>query len=593
MIYINNNTVEVIIPKTNTEYIQNRIVVTNQISKYSYEYHLTDFSTDNDCYIFKRPSFNCDDYIGSYDYQIFYNDILLDNGILLVEGLQPTGTTDKIEYEYKQTVIEYTPSIEYYPIVDRVKTITENGDYNVENYDGVKVNVLGGEVTDDEVNVLLEQLNALETEKTLLEGQVLELNREVEELSNTNATLSTENATLLAEKQQLLAQVTELIKSIEAQITDLNNRISDLQNDNAILENDLSNANNTIADLQEKVNSVTTITINEEGTYVAPEGVLGYNEIIVDIQEPVKPEFVPEYFEFYSSFTGHKYDIKYVTDGTITPNLEYSKNGVDWTLWDYSWITVTTSGIKLRGINNTPISNEENYFQVRVNSTNFADVNVRGNIMSLVDGEGRTTTIPADNMFAYLFKGIKDNTYWNYNVEIRATQLKLPATTLTRGCYKYMFADTGLITPPKKLPAKVLKYGCYESMFENTEIYFSPVLMGEVLVGNEYDTGCYKRMFYSCNDLEKVYCFNTDWEVIYGESEVNCEEKHFDTLDWMVSAGSNVTNCNRTAEYSKCQFYCIEDTFCVWDSLLRSDRDGLGSKWVVCPINFNYFKLLV
>lgn len=84
---------------------------------------------------------------------------------------------------------------------------------------------------------------------------------------------------------------------------------------------------------------------------------------------------------------------------------------------------------------------------------------VYGNIMSLIYGDnfvGRSI-IFARYQFANIFSG---NTNLQY-----ASNLILPATTLTESCYKGMFSGcTSLITAPE-LPATTLVESCYESMF--------------------------------------------------------------------------------------------------------------------------------
>lgn len=143
MIYINKNTTTVLVPRTNFTDIQNRIVVTNQISNYTYEYHLDDISTDSDYYEYVKPSFDVNRYAGSYDYKIMCDDIILASGIVVVEGEGSDGdVTDKIEYQYQNKyTIQYTPSVDYYPVVERVKDIQDNGTFNVENYDKIDVDV--------------------------------------------------------------------------------------------------------------------------------------------------------------------------------------------------------------------------------------------------------------------------------------------------------------------------------------------------------------------------------------------------------------------------------------------------------------------
>ena len=291
-----------------------------------------------------------------------------------------------------------------------------------------------------------------------------------------------------------------------------------MQNDNAILENDLSNANNTLADLQDKVNSVTTITINEEGTYVAPEGILGWNEVIVNMQEPV--EELPKYL-WIKPLTGDIY-FEYTTDGTLSPNFEYSYNTTDWNVWDYSALRIKENQkLYLRGVNNRQISNYQDNLNCNCFSANGQgcdQVAIGGNLMALVDGEGTTKVIPADNMFNSLFREFYSNLVYipgsggEYGVgesDLFLNELILPATTLTTGCYQSMFLNTRVLTYPKKLPATELKPYCYSQMFYTNDwvgVNVYRELDAPTLFGKTLENRCYEQMFYGCNNIANVIC---------------------------------------------------------------------------------------
>ena len=143
MIYINKNTETVIVPRVNQTLQQNRVVVTNQITNRTYELSLADISTDKNFYEYINPVKGyVKGYEGSYNYKIMCDDIVLSSGIVVVEGDNVAeNTTDKVEYQYTQNIIQYTPEIEYIPIVERVKDINANGEFNVENFDKVYINV--------------------------------------------------------------------------------------------------------------------------------------------------------------------------------------------------------------------------------------------------------------------------------------------------------------------------------------------------------------------------------------------------------------------------------------------------------------------
>lgn len=128
------------------------------------------------------------------------------------------------------------------------------------------------------------------------------------------------------------------------------------------------------------------------------------------------------------------------------------------------------------------------------NGTNIdgtAKVKVYGNIMSLVDEEGfaNNKTLTVDNAFNTLFFG---------NVQLtNASDLKLPATTLTTNCYANMFNGCTNLTTPPELPAKILAETCYYEMFMGcSSLTTAPELPAETLASD-----CYWLMFGSCSSL--------------------------------------------------------------------------------------------
>ena len=588
MIYIENNN-KATFSKTSKTLDIDRVVLTNQVTKQEYTIHATPVEGGNGKY-FQVISLTLPR--GSYDY-IAYNDKeVIGCGILSNLDETTNGNTDYVAYRYREDIITYNPEEEVVTPNDYTIKIYRNGEYNVENYDLAIVNVFGGEGGEGCAEIV--------------EG----LQQEIDRLEDKNATLSQTNSNLNITNKQLqddiqtlegdIVVLTQENRILSQEVTNKNNTIQTLEEEKNTLQNDLSNANDTIVDLQEEIDTVTSITITKEGNYVAPEGTLGYNQITVEIveDEPVEPEFVPEYLEIYgvTPSINNIFYISYVTDGTISPNFEYSRNGEDWFIWDYSEIEVV-SRVYLRGVNNTRISDKNNYLYC-IGESSKVSVGIRGNIMTLVDGEGRTKTIPDENMFAYLFKGFGDkftDTSYPYSLVLRAKDLKLPATELTIGCYKYMFANTSLYYSyvPRVLPAKVLQYGCYEGMFENTNITIAPILLGEYLVGTENNTGCYARMFYNCKKLNRVYCFNKGWKMEIGDK--NCPNKHHDTYEWMIDAGAEASDCYK--DYNgTCYFVCRDELLCSWEGMkyinIPNDRCAFPVNWIVSPIDLTLFENL-
>lgn len=136
-----------------------------------------------------------------------------------------------------------------------------------------------------------------------------------------------------------------------------------------------------------------------------------------------------------------------------------------------------------------------NYFKVNAEGTK-----VMGNIMSLLNPTNFTTMtrLSASYCFYNLFNsssGITD-----------ASELILPATTLTNYCYNGMFTNCISLKKAPKLPATTLKTACYQNMFNHClSLKEAPELLATTLV-----TSCYARMFYECKSLEYVKCMATN-----------------------------------------------------------------------------------
>jgi cell division protein FtsB len=523
MIYVNNDTIKIILPKTNTSYQQNRIVVNNQLTNFSYEFHLTDISDSIEYYEFIRPNFDCNGYLGSYDYKIYHNDILLDNGIVVVEG---ANVVEDIEYTLNEKIYEYTPNTVFYPEVSRVKTITENGEYDVENFDKVIIEVYEGADCNEVINSLREQINALEDVKTRLEAENEILDRENEVLEEENKNLQgkidtvttftiTSNGVYTPNNNTLgwNKVIVNVPNSGEGNNEEYEELITALTNTINTLQNEINTLRNEKTELENRIDTITSINITQEGIYEAPEGVLGYNKITVSIEnpdEPVEPN-TPNYLYFKNYDGNNWFSIKYKTDGTTSPNFEYSYDGVNFTQWDYSDLFIRgTQTLYLRGVNNTRISDINNHFTGH--ATGCDKVIIGGNIMSLVDGIGETKVIPDDYMFSNLFQdffySVVDDS--SSKVDLYLSDLVLPATELTTGCYQDMFSGTDVWEMPKELPAKVLKPYCYANMFASDTLTTitnrsyvtpAPILYGETLV-----EGCYDFMFWNCSQISYIVC---------------------------------------------------------------------------------------
>ena len=139
------------------------------------------------------------------------------------------------------------------------------------------------------------------------------------------------------------------------------------------------------------------------------------------------------------------------------------------------------------------------------------DFTAYGNIMSLLypNFGSQTSLSGKNNAFTYLFSGSSITDVSN---------LSLPATTLSNGCYQGMFLNcTGLTTYPSELPATAVTPYAYTSMFEGCELIDG----GPLISATTLSSFSLYRMFYGCTNLGSVSIDATDI------SANSC------TLDWL------------------------------------------------------------
>ena len=181
--------------------------------------------------------------------------------------------------------------------------------------------------------------------------------------------------------------------------------------------------------------------------------------------------------------------------------IEYSLNGGAW-----SSITSNSSGVaiavakddvvRFKGTNASYAADKNNYSAFYASgATSAATYNIEGNIMSLVYGDnfvGQTTFDGGTYNFCSLFKTSK---------AVSAENLILPVTTLTNYCYRALFSFATGLTKAPELPALSLARGCYWYMFEECVITEAPELLAETLTAE-----CYGHMFHNCRSLNYIKC---------------------------------------------------------------------------------------
>ena len=201
--------------------------------------------------------------------------------------------------------------------------------------------------------------------------------------------------------------------------------------------------------------------------------------------------------------------------------ISYSKdNGSTWTE-----IIATSGGVEInvetgdkvliKGTNSSYAFDKSNYSGFDGGTALY---NVEGNIMSLVYGDNfvGNTAMTGTYNFCSLFK--------NSNT-ISAENLILPSTALTEYCYRAMFSFATSLTKAPQLPAMTLAKGCYWYMFEKAAITTAPDLLAETLVAE-----CYGNMFVNCSSLNYIKCMATS-----GFSTSKCKE------NWVNGVASSGT----------------------------------------------------
>lgn len=125
------------------------------------------------------------------------------------------------------------------------------------------------------------------------------------------------------------------------------------------------------------------------------------------------------------------------------------------------------------------------------------DFDVEGNIMSLLYGddfEGKTDLTGKDYAFMNLFSGCTH--------VIDASNLVLPATTLSRQCYCNLFIGaTKLQKAPSVLSAMTLGDACYMNMFFRCSAMTSVI---DELPATTLSPSAYTQMFYECRAMTKA-----------------------------------------------------------------------------------------
>lgn len=192
-------------------------------------------------------------------------------------------------------------------------------------------------------------------------------------------------------------------------------------------------------------------------------------------------------------------------------NLFISKNGGEWTEWDYSAVSLA-DGEKLE-VYGTEFRNTDAYS----NGYQFVlqgKIKVSGDLVALNNGSSVMNSYQYASLFEnsiglydvanlVLPKKVGDNCY--NSMFSSCTSLvnvpDLPAMTMQDRCYESMFYGCTSLTKAPDLPATTLASNCYKNMFSNCDglIEAMDIIPATILVSD-----CYNSMFYKCTSLTKA-----------------------------------------------------------------------------------------
>ena len=161
---------------------------------------------------------------------------------------------------------------------------------------------------------------------------------------------------------------------------------------------------------------------------------------------------------------------------------------------------------------------------IQFNTT--GNVNVGGNIMTLIDATGNITTIPNAYCFFRLFYDCSvvsiaelelpatelkpycyRNMFYSCDNLVNVSQDLLSAKNMTNGCYAYMFGNCKNLTHTPNLPSLNLADSCYYKMFSGCE----SLTTAPDLIATKLYQYCYREMFRQCYNLNSITVGFTNW----------------------------------------------------------------------------------
>lgn len=218
------------------------------------------------------------------------------------------------------------------------------------------------------------------------------------------------------------------------------------------------------------------------------------------IEEDVPPTPTSRHLCFTANYANSTIGMEhYGSNQTTTkPTIYISIDGINFTEWDYTTITLANIGDKVWMYGDNP----DGIGSYTSNVMNYSKFTISG----LISASGDTTTLIID-------EGTEDLTgklHCFYSLFEGCTSLsvppELPATALASSCYRNMFYGCTSLTTAPVLPATTLADNCYASMFYGcTSLTTAPELPATIL-----PDFCYSQMFKGCTLLNAVTCLATN-----------------------------------------------------------------------------------
>ncbi|MBQ0004711.1 MAG: leucine-rich repeat protein, partial [Clostridiales bacterium] len=187
--------------------------------------------------------------------------------------------------------------------------------------------------------------------------------------------------------------------------------------------------------------------------------------------------------------------VSIIKEGSPDPiTLEYKVGEGSWSSYtvDSEIILSDKQPVKFRAGNggNPHFSKDDrNFYRVVVSGE--GQINISGNIMSLLNGELLTNSLPD-----YCFRGL----FSSCAALVDASTLILPATELSSHCYARMFGSCSNLISAPILPATTLADYCYYWMFR----YCSALTSAPELPATTLAEHCYDTMFLGCSSLSSA-----------------------------------------------------------------------------------------